>query len=92
MNIVLAILLIGPTAVFMGGTIPVLANHIILKMGELGEKGSILYGINTLGAAIGAFAAGFWLPASYGLLLSYKIALALSFFISISAFILYKNP
>jgi spermidine synthase len=62
----LALLLIFPPSFCMGGTIPVMAQHVIRKMSSFGKTSALLYGINTLGAALGAFLAGFHLPLWLG--------------------------
>jgi spermidine synthase len=44
---------------FMGGTLPILVSLLVRQEGELGERLAGLYAINTIGAVIGALAAGF---------------------------------
>ena len=48
-------------AALMGGTLPILVRGLTRDSGETGLKVSHLYGINTVGAACGAFAAGYLL-------------------------------
>ncbi len=55
-----ASVLIIPAAL-MGGTLPLLVRGLTRDTGETGLKVSHLYGINTVGAACGAFAAGYLL-------------------------------
>ncbi len=50
--------LIIPTTL-MGGTLPVLSKYIITKREKLGLSVGNLYSINTIGGAVGCFAAGF---------------------------------
>ncbi|HUJ19300.1 MAG TPA: fused MFS/spermidine synthase [Nitrospirota bacterium] len=50
--------LIVPTTL-MGGTLPVLSAFITRRVRGLGSRLSFLYGFNTLGAVVGAAAAGF---------------------------------
>lgn len=50
----LAFALVGPAALAMGATLPLLASAVIRAADETARKVSILYGINTLGAAFGA--------------------------------------
>lgn len=57
--------LIIPTTL-MGGTLPVLAKFFVTKKEILGEKVGILYSINTAGAVLGVFLAGFFLIATLG--------------------------
>ncbi len=58
-----ALLLIVPT-MFMGATLPILSRAVVVSETEidlLGRRVAALYAINTAGAVVGAFAAGFWL-------------------------------
>ncbi len=59
-------LLIAPSALLMGGTLPTLLGTLAAKMSP--RKAAVyLYGWNTLGAACGALAAGFFLIWAVGL-------------------------
>jgi spermidine synthase len=69
-------LLLFPT-VLMGGTFPVLAQFIGKEKLQLVNRGTILYSVNTLGAAIGAFSAGFFLISKFGVNSTYNIAIIL---------------
>jgi spermidine synthase len=69
---VLALAALFPAAFFMGGTLPALSRV------AAGRGISALYAANTLGAALGALAAGFWLPGWLGYGGSYAVAMALS--------------
>lgn len=62
----LALLLLFPTAFFMGGTLPVLSRFIVRQPARMGRQVPLLYGLNTLGAALGAYAAAFVLPQWVG--------------------------
>ena len=57
--------LLVPTTL-MGATFPVMNRHIVKTLGQLGQKLSLLYALNTAGAVLGAGLAGFWLIANYG--------------------------
>ena len=58
------IALIVPTTL-MGGTLPVLSAFVSRRARSVGVHLSFLYGFNTLGAVIGAFAAGFIFLPNY---------------------------
>lgn len=60
-----AVLLIPTT--LMGGTLPVITRFLFRRSGHLGERISQLYSVNTLGAVVGTFAAGFFLIAALGI-------------------------
>ena len=52
----------------MGATLPLLAKYIIREQQALARRIGLLYGINTLGAALGSAAAGLLLLGALGLL------------------------
>ena len=73
-------------AFFMGGTLPLMGEIIIESDSDLGRLGGLLYAVNTLGAALGAVLAGFYLPARFGFELSYQYAMALNVAIAVCCF------
>lgn len=80
-KVALALVLILPPTVFMGGTIPVMAQHLLHSdeaKSRFGTTAAMLYAVNTLGAASGALLAGFFLPPVLGFRLTYALAIALS--------------
>ncbi len=77
-RVTLATLVLLPPAACMGGTLPVLGQHLVLHPHQLGRTGSFLYAINTLGAATGAFLAGFVLPLALGFDRAYLLAMAVN--------------
>jgi spermidine synthase len=83
------VLLLFPT-VLMGGTFPVLAQYIGKERRQLANKGTFLYAVNTLGAAIGAFLAGFFLLSKFGVDSTYYFAIILVASIGVIAIIMDK--
>jgi spermidine synthase len=77
-KLLLAVLLLGPAAFLIGGTYPVLGHAIVARPNALGTLGTSLYGVNTIGAAAGAFAAGFVLPSWIGFTGAYLLAMAIN--------------
>lgn len=67
-----------PAAFFMGGTLPLIGQHLIRSPTELGVRGALLYAVNTIGGACGAVAAGFYLPAWLGFRGSYAVTIGLN--------------
>ena len=57
--------LLVPT-VLMGATLPILARYFELRAVSLGTSVALLYGANTLGAALGALMAGYWILPELG--------------------------
>ncbi|MEY3395386.1 MAG: hypothetical protein RL346_1622 [Verrucomicrobiota bacterium] len=81
----LALLLIFPASFFMGGTIPAIGQAAIRDPNRLGHTGALLYGMNTLGAAMGLAFAAFVLVPSFGFTFTYAITLALSLAVGVIA-------
>ena len=77
-KLVLATVVLLPPSFFMGATLPALVQHLVRREDALGRTGSLLYAVNVLGAAIGAFAAGFVMPRALGYDRSYLVAVALN--------------
>ncbi|WP_457611138.1 fused MFS/spermidine synthase [Lutibacter sp.] len=77
-------------SILMGGTFPVLAQYIGKNRNTLASKGTILYAVNTIGAALGAFLSGFYLLSNYGVIATYNFATILAAFIGVMAIILEK--
>ncbi|MEM7012295.1 MAG: fused MFS/spermidine synthase [Verrucomicrobiota bacterium] len=82
---ILGLTLLFPAAFCMGGTLPTLAAHLIRSRDALGKTTPVLYAVNTVGAATGAFLAGFWLPRAFGFTSSYWIAFSLTMIIGVVA-------
>ncbi|MEM9782968.1 MAG: fused MFS/spermidine synthase [Pseudomonadota bacterium] len=84
-KLVLAAGALLPPAILMGGTLPLAAQVLVGARGSLGRTGTLLYGLNTLGAAAGALAAGFWLPPWIGFRRTYLLAAGASLVIGVVA-------
>jgi spermidine synthase len=87
----LAAVVLFPPSFFMGGTVPVMAQCLIRRPDELGKTGSLLYAVNTLGAALGAFVAGFYLPIVFGFQSTYLMAIAGNLAIACGAYFLTRG-
>ncbi|MHC4789765.1 MAG: fused MFS/spermidine synthase, partial [Planctomycetota bacterium] len=68
-----ALILLAPTFL-MGATLPVLSRHVAGRWGKVGPAVGLLYGLNTLGAAGGAFLTGFVLIKHLGTLRTIHLA------------------
>ncbi len=84
----LSMIILFPAAFFIGGTLPVMTQYLVQDALGLGRKVSVLYAVNTLGAAAGSVLAGFYLPPIFGFALSYKLALGCTALIGTAALIL----
>ena len=86
---VLALGLLLLPSFFMGGTFPLITQIFATKSPNPGNIASLTYAFNTLGAAGGAFIAGFYLPPTIGLQRAYGGAMMLNIVIALIA--LYLN-
>ena len=75
---ILALGILFPPAFFMGGTLPMMSQHLVRSRDELGQTAAALYAVNTLGAVLGAYMAGFHLPPLIGYKAAYLSAVALT--------------
>jgi spermidine synthase len=82
---VVASVVLLPPAFLMGGTLPLMAQHLIRDPARLGTTGSTLYGVNTLGSTSGALAAGFVLPLALGFRGAYLLAVGIDLAVGLGA-------
>ena len=82
---VLALALFCVPTALMGATLPVLSRYLVHGSGTLGWRVGVLYGVNTGGAVIGCFLAGFLLIGSIGLTRTVWIGAGLNFVIALVA-------
>lgn len=87
----LALLLVFPPAFFMGGTIPVMGQFMIRAREAFGRTAALLYGLNTIGAVMGAFLAGFYFPLWLGFRLTCLLAIGLNVAVAAVAFVLARR-
>ena len=87
----IAVVVLGPPAFLMGGTLPMMGQYLIRSPDQLGRIGSLLYAINTGGAALGALAAGFALPLWLGFSGAYLLAIGLDTLVGLSALLLARR-
>jgi spermidine synthase len=80
-------LLLIPT-VLMGGTLPALGRGLLRRKDRVGLAVGLLYFVNTLGAALGCFLAGFWLLPHLGLSRTTWLAVFFNFAVATTAFLL----
>lgn len=87
MNLLVTALLIGAPTLLMGGTLPVILNAVrgwVLPRRVVAQ----FYGWNTLGAACGTFAAGFFLIWKLGLTMTLSVAVSLNLLVGLAALLL----
>src|SRR6185503_19317073 len=81
------VILLVPTSL-MGATLPLLSEHTVERFGHLGTRVGRLYALNTLGAAVGCFLAGFAAMPALGIRGTTWAAAALHFMVGTLAFVL----
>ena len=52
----------------MGATLPLISKYCVTNEKRIGKQVSLLYALNTLGAAFGCMVAGFFLMGTFGVL------------------------
>ncbi len=85
------LLFILPT-IFMGATLPFLSRFYVMSLSHLGTRLGFLYGLNTLGAAVGSVMAGFWFIYSFGVEGTMLLAVILNMIIGASCLIAASRP
>ncbi|MDP6355847.1 MAG: fused MFS/spermidine synthase [Planctomycetota bacterium] len=88
---VLALVLIFPSSFCMGGTIPVIGQFLIRSKAQFGITAARIYGVNTLGAALGAFITGFYSVFLLGLKVTCAGAIAISGIVAMTAYCLSRR-
>ncbi len=83
----LAFALLCVPTVLMGATLPVLSRYMVRNTETLGWKVGTLYALNTGGAVVGCFAAGYVLLGRYGLTRTVWIGAALNLAIALIVWI-----
>jgi spermidine synthase len=71
------VLLCAPV-ICMGATLPILCRFYVRRLSHLGAHAGSLYGLNTIGAALGALLCGFWLIDVLGMWGSLFLAVAVN--------------
>ena len=73
-----AAVLLLPSTILMGATLPVLSSYLTSEAKTLGRQAGLLYGMNTLGAVVGVLGAGFYLLGELGEKRTIGVAIALN--------------
>ena len=84
----LAVFVLLVPTLFMGATLPLLSRRFVPQLNMVGRRVGQLYALNTWGAVLGAFSAGFLLLPSIGLTWTIRIAATANVMIGLIAFLL----
>ena len=83
-------LMLIPTT-FMGATLPLISKYCVTDDKRIRKQISLLYALNTLGAAFGCLITGFFLMGAFGVLQTVLMAATGNLIIGISALSIYKE-
>jgi spermidine synthase len=89
----IALVLLMPITLLMGGTLTLLIRHLVrsdLRMG--GWRIAVLYGVNTAGAALGALLTDFTLVPASGLRGAQMVAVFFNILAGLGAWVLARRP
>ncbi|WP_290652393.1 fused MFS/spermidine synthase [Aquisalimonas sp.] len=84
----LGAVILFPPAFLMGGTLPMMGQHLVRTTGRLATTGTAVYALNTFGSALGALAAGFILPPALGFNGAYLLAIGIDAGVGVAAILL----
>ena len=85
----IAIVLLTPITIVMGGTLTLLIRHLARRDLEIGaRRTALLYGVNTVGAAAGCFLTDFMLVPAAGLQAAQRVAVLMNLVAAAGAFLL----
>ncbi len=85
----IAIVLLTPMTIVMGGTLTLLIRHLVRKDFEIGaRRTAVIYGVNTAGAALGCFLTDFMLVPTAGLRAAQGVAVLMNLVAAAGAFLL----
>jgi spermidine synthase len=73
----------------MGATLPIISKYCVTDDSRMGTQVSLLYALNTLGAAAGCLLTGFFLMGTFGVLQTVLLAAGANLLIGISALSIY---
>ncbi len=85
LRVAMALVILFVPTFLMGGTLPVLTQGLVQRFGEFGTRLSWLYGVNTLGAVLGALGAGFFLIPALGVWNTQLLAAAANVGVAVAA-------
>ncbi|MGA1825049.1 MAG: fused MFS/spermidine synthase [bacterium] len=64
---IICALILGVPIICMGATLPILCRFYVARLSHLGTNVGRMYGLNNIGAAVGALLCGFWLISLWGI-------------------------
>lgn len=86
-----AAVLLLPSTILMGATLPVLSSYLTSEAKQLGRQAGLLYGMNTLGAVVGVLGAGFYLLGELGEKRTISVAIVLNATVGVACLLLSRG-
>lgn len=90
-RLLLSALVLGPSTILMGGTLPAAARAVERESDVGRQRVAALYGVNTFGAVAGSFAANFLLLEVFGTQLTQWIAALVNLLVGVLARVLSRQ-
>ena len=90
-RVVCSALVLLPPTILMGATLPLVLRSSLVRTPAIGERISLLYGINTCGAIAGALLAGFVLIGNIGMTRTLQLAAAVSASVGVAAILIARR-
>jgi len=84
------VFMVVPTTL-MGATLPIISKYAVTSPSRLGRQIGFLYGLNTLGAALGALATGFFMISAFGVLQTVLFAAFVNLMVGIGSIRIYQE-
>lgn len=88
---IMAFALIFVPTTLMGATLPIISKYYVTDNSKLGKQIGILYGVNTLGAAVGCLLTGFVFISALGVLQTALLAAVLNLCVGVLAIRIYQE-
>jgi spermidine synthase len=92
LKVVMSFIILLPPTTLMGASLPLLVQQTVDRLGYLGMRTGGLYALNTFGAAVGCFLAGFYVIARWGMAATTNIAVAVNLLVGVTAILLSFLP
>jgi spermidine synthase len=91
-RVAIAVALLTPITLLMGGTLTLLISHFVREDLDVGSRRiAMLYAVNTAGAALGCFLTDFLLVPAFGLLGTQFVAVSFNLIAAGGAFLVARN-
>ncbi len=87
----LGFLVLLPPTTLMGATLPVLSRACVRHPKGLARQVGVLYGVNTAGAVLGGFAAGFWMIGRLGMYQTLLVGAVINLLVALLAWRLQRR-